>query len=179
MKPPMMGALFGKSGRGSSCFSSPSLIESDSSAVFGAAFSSGVESTSGAEVVRGDFTEAVFVAEGFLEVFPVVFAFGLSDEVGQSTIGALFISIPAAFADMGITGRAVGTAFFGALFVAGLTSSISLLEVVVASMVDELRLSRTQATLGAGSLAALLGLGPAAGAVLSRGSDVAALARRR
>ena len=46
--------------------------------------------------------------------------------------------LPGAFAEMGAAGRYVGVAFFVALLVAGITSLISLLEVVTASIIDEL-----------------------------------------
>jgi NSS family neurotransmitter:Na+ symporter len=71
-----------------------------------------------------------------LVVFPIVFTFGLQDLVGESSVGALFISLPAGFASMGAAGKLVGGGFFVMLFFAALTSSISLLEVVVAAFVD-------------------------------------------
>ena len=111
-----------------------------------------------ATVSLSDFSVA-FV--GGLVVFPVIFALGLSDQVGESTMGALFISLPGAFAEMGGAGRYVGIAFFVALLVAGITSLISLLEVVTASIMDELGVRRRAATLAAGILAALVGVAPA------------------
>ncbi len=96
-----------------------------------------------------------------LVVFPVIFAFGLSDQIGASTIGTLFISLPAAFFEFGTIGQVVGVTFFVALLVAALTSSISLLEVVVASLMDELKLSRKTSVLTAGTIAALTGVLPA------------------
>lgn len=98
---------------------------------------------------------------GGLVVFPIIFALGLSDQVGESTIGALFISIPAAIAEMGDPGRFVGVIFFAALLVAGLTSSISLLEVVVSSLMDGLGMRRGPSTLIAGAIAAAAGILPA------------------
>jgi len=96
-----------------------------------------------------------------LLVFPLMFALGLSGEVGESTVGALFISIPGAFETMGGAGRVVGFLFFGALFVGALTSSISLLEVVTSSAIDGLGWTRKKAALIAGVGIAVLGL-PAA-----------------
>jgi NSS family neurotransmitter:Na+ symporter len=55
-------------------------------------------------------------------------------------------------------GRLVGVAFFITLTVASITSTVSLLEVVASVGIDEFRLSRRQATLIAGSLAAFVGL---------------------
>ncbi len=98
---------------------------------------------------------------GGLIVFPVIFALGLSDQLGESTIGALFISIPAAFTEMGAAGQIVGLVFFSTLLVAALTSSFSLLEVVVASLMDELKLTRKKSALIAGTVAAVAGILPA------------------
>ncbi len=111
-----------------------------------------------ATVSLSDFSVAFI---GGLVVFPVIFALGLSDQVGASTMGALFISLPGAFAEMGVAGRFVGIAFFVALLLAGITSLISLLEVVTASIMDELGIRRRAATLVAGVLAAAVGILPA------------------
>ncbi len=75
-------------------------------------------------VCLSDFSVA-FV--GGLVVFPVIFALGFSEQISASTMGALFISIPGAFLEMGAAGQLVGFVFFLALAVAGLTSSVSLL----------------------------------------------------
>jgi neurotransmitter:Na+ symporter, NSS family len=96
-----------------------------------------------------------------LIVFPVIFNFGLLDRVGESTVGALFIALPAGFEQLGRTGDYVDTAFFVMLLFAALTSAISLLEVVVAAMVDGLRMARRTAAMAGGLLIAILGL-PAA-----------------
>ena len=92
-----------------------------------------------------------------LVVFPLLFALGLEEKVGGSTVGALFITLPSAFAEMGGVGRVVGMLFFGALIVGALTSAISLLEVVVSSAMDGFGWSRTQAALLAGAAITLLG----------------------
>lgn len=102
-----------------------------------------------------DFAVAFFAG---LVVFPVIFAFGLSGQIGESSLGALFISLPRAFVEMGATGRVVGFVFFAALFVGALTSGISLLEVVVSSLIDRWKLDRTVAALGAGSIILLAGI---------------------
>lgn len=109
-------------------------------------------------IALSDFGVA-FVAG--LVVFPVVFALGLQDAVGESTVGALFISLPGAFQAMGPTGRAVGLLFFGALFIGAITSAIALLEVVVSSVIDEWKIDRRKASITVGILIALLGILPA------------------
>ena len=109
-------------------------------------------------VAATDFMVA-FVAG--LVVFPMIFAFGLHSAVGDSTIGALFITLPKAFAEMGPMGRFVGFAFFSALLVGALTSAISLLEVIVASTIDALGWERKKAALVTGAVVMATGL-PAA-----------------
>ena len=91
-------------------------------------------------------------------VFPVVFALGLQNAVSESTVGALFISLPGAFQAMGPTGRAVGLLFFGALFIGAITSGIALLEVVVSSVIDEWKVDRRKASITMGIVIALLGI---------------------
>jgi NSS family neurotransmitter:Na+ symporter len=107
-------------------------------------------------VIAGADVAIAFVAG--LVVFPLIFALGLSDEVGGSTVGALFITLPHAFAEMGAVGRAVGCLFFVALLVGALTSAISLLEVVVASTIDGLGWPRHRAAIGMGIAIAALGV---------------------
>lgn len=110
-------------------------------------------------VIGGADFVIAFVAG--LVVFPLIFALGLSADVGESTLGALFITLPKAFAMMGLAGQAVGFLFFAALVIGALTSAISLLEVVVASAIDTLAWSRLRSTLVFGGAIALLGIPPA------------------
>jgi NSS family neurotransmitter:Na+ symporter len=92
-----------------------------------------------------------------LIVFPVVFTFGLSGQVSESSVGALFIALPAGFASMGAAGQVVGVSFFVMLFFAALTSAISLLEVPVAAFVDSLGWTRHKAALVIGAALVLAG----------------------
>jgi neurotransmitter:Na+ symporter, NSS family len=94
-------------------------------------------------------------------VFPIIFALGLQDAVGESTLGALFIALPGAFEAMGGPGRVIGIIFFVALFIGAVTSAVSLLEVVTSSVIDEFRINRPIAAIAAGALITLLGLLPA------------------
>jgi NSS family neurotransmitter:Na+ symporter len=81
--------------------------------------------------------------------------------MGESTVGALFISLPRGFEQLGRTGDFIDTAFFVMLLFAALTSAISLLEVVVTAIVDGMGWKRRKAALLAGSGIAMLGV-PAA-----------------
>jgi NSS family neurotransmitter:Na+ symporter len=96
-----------------------------------------------------------------LVIFPVIAALGLQSQVSESTVGALFIALPGAFVEMGSVGRWVGVAFFFALTVGALTSALSLLEVVTASIIDEFKVARKGAALTAGVIITVVGLLPA------------------
>jgi len=96
-----------------------------------------------------------------LVVFPVIFALGIQGDVSESTVGALFIALPGAFVAMGAAGRVIGILFFVALMVGAVTSAVSLLEVVTASVIDETKIDRKKASVFGGVLIALLGLLPA------------------
>jgi NSS family neurotransmitter:Na+ symporter len=87
-------------------------------------------------------------------IFPAVFSFGLSPQQGP---GLVYIVLPQVFQQM------VGGVFFSLLFfillaIAALTSSISLLEVIVAYFREEFHLKRHHATLIAIVLTAVLGV---------------------
>lgn len=96
-----------------------------------------------------------------LLVFPVIYSFALQGAVSASTVGALFIALPSAFQAMGEVGRVVGVFFFLVLALGALTSAISLLEVVTASVMDEFRMSRRRAAILMGSVITLAGVAPA------------------
>ncbi len=90
-----------------------------------------------------------------LAIFPVVFANSMAPDAGP---GLLFKTLPLAF------GQMPGGTFFGALFfvmvaLAAWSSAISLLEPMVAWLVEADHMSRPQATVLLGLLAWLLGLG--------------------
>jgi NSS family neurotransmitter:Na+ symporter len=110
-------------------------------------------------VIAGSDLAIAFLAG--LVVFPLIFALGLSDQVNGSTVGALFITLPQAFAGMGKMGHVVGFLFFATLLVGALTSAISLLEVVVSTTIDSWGWSRRRSAVVMGVAIALLGI-PAA-----------------
>ncbi|WP_096389795.1 sodium-dependent transporter [Halopenitus persicus] len=89
-----------------------------------------------------------------LVIFPLLFSLGVSP--GQGGPGALFVGLAGAFAELPYS-RLVGVVFFGVVLLAALSSAISILEVLVAYLVDEHGLSRQRATLGTGGLFVLTG----------------------
>jgi neurotransmitter:Na+ symporter, NSS family len=99
---------------------------------------------SSAAYVAGADTLIAIIA-GFL-IFPAIFFAGM--EPGQAGPGLVFVALPQVFAQMPGApwgGIIFGTAFFLLLGVAALTSAISLLEVVVAHMVDDWAWNRKKA----------------------------------
>lgn len=92
-----------------------------------------------------------------LIVFPIIYSFGIADQVGASMVGALFIALPAGLQSLGSSGDWIVLVFFVMLFFAALTSAISLLEVVVTAFIDNGMVRKT-ATLGAGITIALAGI---------------------
>ena len=77
-----------------------------------------------------------------LITFPIFLTFGLSDSISASPVGALFISIPTGLGSAGILGRMVSISFFGLVYIAAITSSVSLLEVPVSSLMDKFGIER-------------------------------------
>jgi NSS family neurotransmitter:Na+ symporter len=108
-----------------------------------------------AAIIAGADIAIAFIAG--LVVFPMIFALNLSADVSASSVGALFITLPKAFAEMGAVGRGVGVLFFAALIVGALTSAISLLEVVVSSAIDGFGWSRRPAGILLGVAITVLG----------------------
>lgn len=113
------------------------------------------------EAVTISFADFGVAFTAGLVVFPVIFALGMQNDVSESTVGALFIALPGAFVEMGAIGRGIGILFFTALIVGAVTSAVSLLEVVTASVIDEFKLPRKPASVAGGLLIAVMGLLPA------------------
>ncbi|MEE8311335.1 MAG: sodium-dependent transporter [Candidatus Binatia bacterium] len=89
-----------------------------------------------------------------LVIFPLVFSFGLEPGAGP---GLIFITLPKVF--MLMPGSSfVATLFFALVLFAALTSAISLLEVVVCFMIDELGIGRSTASWLAGGVIFALGV---------------------
>ncbi|MCR4672854.1 MAG: sodium-dependent transporter [Lachnospiraceae bacterium] len=79
-------------------------------------------------------------------IIPAVIVF-MGPEGMTSGPGLMFIALPKVFAQMGNVGMIVGAAFFLMVFMAALTSSISIEEAVVSSIMDHFGMSRKKATI--------------------------------
>ncbi len=90
-----------------------------------------------------------------LAIFPALFAFGMEPAAGP---GLVFVVVPQIFAAMGGLGTVFSAIFFIALTVAALTSSVSLMEVVVAYMIDSRGMERKPAVYLTSAIMVVTGL---------------------
>lgn len=95
----------------------------------------------------------IAIIAGFA-IFPAVFALGLEPGAGP---GLTFITLPAVFAELP-AGSFFGFLFFLLLSIAALTSAISLLEVVVAWLIDEQGWTRAKASVLMGIIIFIVGI---------------------
>ena len=77
-----------------------------------------------------------------LMIFPIVFAYGLDPGQGP---GLIFVTLSAAFGSMP-GGAIIGAVFFSLVFLAALSSSLSMLEVCVSRFSESDRMSRPKAS---------------------------------
>ena len=102
------------------------------------------------------FFDLLFALLAGFAVMPAVFAAGIQPGQGP---GLLFDTLPYIFSQMTPwVGAVLSILFFLSVLVAALTSSISLLEVGVAYLVEEKGVSRTKATIGLGALVWAIGV---------------------
>ena len=93
---------------------------------------------------------------GGLMVMPSVFAFGLDPTAGP---GLTFITMPAVFAQMPM-GQLFAVMFYLCLAVAAITSSVSMIEILVAYFVDEQKMPRPKAAVLSTIALAVVGILP-------------------
>jgi NSS family neurotransmitter:Na+ symporter len=101
------------------------------------------------------FMDTLVAVLAGLAIFPLVFAFGLEPQGGP---GLIFVTLPIAFGQMP-GGAIVGALFFILLLFAAWTSAISLLEPMVAWLVENRGINRVKAAVYAGIGVWLLGIG--------------------
>ena len=99
----------------------------------------------------GDLPRSIHLIEWFdtgiaflagLTIIPAVYVFQGIEELERSGPALLFVSLPTVFEGMGSLGFLIGALFFVLVLLAALTSSVSLLETVTASLCDRFALSR-------------------------------------
>ncbi|QOP42616.1 sodium-dependent transporter [Sulfurimonas sediminis] len=90
------------------------------------------------------FLDTTIAIVAGLMLFTFLYQYGSGPAKGP---GLVFISLPAAFYEMGIVGNVFAVLFFIALAFAGLTSSVSLVEPMVQYFIDRFCWSRLKSTL--------------------------------
>lgn len=87
-------------------------------------------------------SDSMFALIAGLAIMPAVFAFGIQPSEGP---GLVFVVLPHIFEQITF-GSILAILFFFALFIAAITSSISMFEVLVAYLKEEFKLSRKKAS---------------------------------
>lgn len=87
-------------------------------------------------------SDTAFALIASCAIMPAVFAFGGSPDKGP---GLVFLTLPNLFAQMP-AGSIIAIVFFASFLLAALTSSISILEVMVALFTEKTKMSRSRAT---------------------------------
>ncbi len=80
-------------------------------------------------------------------IIPAVYTFMGTEGMAASGPSLMFVSLPKIFASMGTIGTFVGILFFAMVLFAALTSAVSIMEAVVASLMDKFHLSRVKASI--------------------------------
>lgn len=92
-----------------------------------------------------------------LMIVPAVYTFMGTEGMGAGP-SLMFISLPKVFGAMGAAGTVVGVVFFITVFFAALTSSVSVLEAIVSSIMDKFHVERKKATIGVTIYALIVGI---------------------
>lgn len=108
-------------------------------------------------VRRIEIFDTIIALVAGLMIIPVVYMFAVKTgtpvkEAMNAGPGLMFITLPKVFATLGNGGAWLGTAFFGLVIFAALTSAISMYEACVASICDLLHIDRKASTFFMGSL---------------------------
>ena len=101
------------------------------------------------------FLDTIIAIIAGLMLFTFLYQYGSGPAKGP---GLVFISLPAAFYEMGILGNFFAVIFFIALAFAGLTSSVSLVEPMVQYFIDRFKWSRIKASISMGLFFYLIGI---------------------
>jgi NSS family neurotransmitter:Na+ symporter len=91
------------------------------------------------------FDTAVALLAGLM-VVPAVYVFSGEEGLGASGPGLMFITLPKVFNEMP-AGGIIGFLFFVLVFFAAITSSISVMEAIVSSLMDKFKLTRIKSCL--------------------------------
>ncbi len=90
------------------------------------------------------FDTVVAILAGVM-IIPAVFTFMGTEGMEASGPSLMFISLPKVFHAMGGVGIVIGCLFFAMVLFAAITSSVSIMEAIVASLMDKFHMSRIKA----------------------------------
>ena len=92
-------------------------------------------------------------------IIPAVFTFMGAEGMTASGPALMFVALPKVFAAMGpVVGTVVGILFFVTVAFAALTSSVSIMEAIVSSVVDKFHMDRKKATLLVAAVTGVVGI---------------------
>lgn len=75
-------------------------------------------------------------------IIPAVYTFMGREGMAASGPSLMFVSLPNVFAAMGKVGHVIGCLFFAMVLFAAMTSSVSIMEAIVASLMDKFKIKR-------------------------------------
>ncbi|MGN0157981.1 MAG: sodium-dependent transporter [Brotaphodocola sp.] len=100
----------------------------------------------GRAVNQIEFFDTLVAFLAGMMIVPAVYTF-MGTEGMSAGPGLMFVSLPKVFAAMGSLGPVVGVVFFLMVFFAAVTSSVSIMEAVVSSMMDKFHTKRKKSVL--------------------------------
>ena len=103
--------------------------------------------------VQTAMADTLFAILAGVAIMPAVFSFGISPSQGP---GLVFVTLPYVFAQIPF-GGVLAILFFFVLFIAAITSSISMLEVIVAYLNEEFKMGRKLAIILSFAVVVVLG----------------------
>jgi len=102
------------------------------------------------------FDTGVAILAGLM-VIPTVYVFQGLEGMGEGA-GLMFVALPKIFNEMGVMGRVIGFVFFIMVEFAALTSSVSIMETVVANCMNKFNVSRKKMSLIIFAIFAIAGI---------------------
>ena len=102
------------------------------------------------------FDTVVAILAGLM-IVPAVYVFSGTEGMSAGP-GLMFISLPKVFNQMGKVGTVVGLVFFLMVIFAAVSSSVSIMEAIVASIMDKFKLSRKKSSILVTVYAIILGI---------------------
>lgn len=92
------------------------------------------------------FDTAIAILAGVM-IIPALYTFAGKEGMNASGPGLMFVTLPKVFDAMGALGHVIGCLFFVMVLFAALTSAVSIMESVVASLMDQFGISRSKAVI--------------------------------